>query len=196
MSLVVKTTEKYEHPEPPREYPDWLEAKFSDPNAPIPESVLAENRPKVESWMTMVATPGRILGAGPVPAAKHVPPPLVVRQLAKVPVKFRVLDSYGGPIIGFEVRADDQNLVTDARGEATMEMYQGHTIFFSTGGESGWGFPPGARRKVKMAGMMAISDKFIADTSKTIIIWPMAGEWDPGDGVTRHQAITYATSWR
>ncbi len=195
MSITVKTTEPLRIIKPPRAYPDWLTATFTDPNAPVPESVLQEARPKYEG-LTRIATPGKILGGGPPPPAKYMPPPMVVKQLAKVPVTFKVLDSYGRPIFGYEIRADDQNLVTDARGEATMEMYQGHTVFFSTGRESGWSFPPGAQRKVRMTGMVGISDQFIADASKTIKIWPSSGEWDPGDGVTRHQTKTYPTSWR
>ncbi len=194
MSIAVKTTEPIRIIKPPRVYPDWLAATFSDQNTPIPESVLAENRPKITPGMTMVATPGKILGGDPPPPAKYVPPPMVVQQLAKVPVKFRVFDSYGRPIFGFGIRANDENLVTDARGEATTETYQGHTVFFSTGRESGWGFPPGARRKVRMTGMIPMGDTFTADTPKTVILWPMAGEWDPGDGVTRQQAIRYTTS--
>ena len=85
MSIVVKTTEPITTVRPPRHYPEWLKATFADANARIPESVLEENRPKIE--YTQIVAPGHVLGGEPTPPAKFVAPPLVVEQKSMVPIR-------------------------------------------------------------------------------------------------------------
>ena len=193
MSIAVKPTEPLKIVRPPRAYPDWLTATFTDPNAPVPESVLEKNRPKLESWMTLVATPGRILGAGPVPAAKYMPLPMVVQQTPMVKVKFRVLSVTDRPIFGFGIRVNDKNLVTDKRGEIILDVYQGHNLEWSTGRESGWTIPNGAKRKLRMTGMIPMAQIFPIEATTTILLYPESGEYRL-NGQTYAQSITYTTS--
>ena len=122
-----------------------------------------------------------------------MPPPAEIHQRQKVPVRFRVLNAFDRPIFGFAIRASDVDLVTDMNGEATMEVYRGLPLAISTGRESGWSYPNGASRKVRMTGMMGISDIFQVDAPKTVLLYPESGEYNIGDGVIRQQAITYGS---
>jgi len=118
MSIVVDPKRLYAYPAPPRRYPAWLAAQLRGENIPIPEAILAEDRPKIESYMPQVAMPGRIFGAHEDVPALYVPPAKLVSQRPMVPVKFQVLTSYDIPIVGFNIRVDDKDLLTDERGEA------------------------------------------------------------------------------
>ena len=180
-------------PAPHKKYPEWLERTLENPNIPVPEYVIEAQKP------VTIKTPGmppRTLGGEPAPPPLYVPPPAEVHQKPKMPVRFRVLSSFGTPIFGFTIRANDQNLVTGINGEAPMEVYQGLSLAFSTGMGSGWTIPKGATRKTRMMGLVPISQMVPVSTPMTITLYPEAGEWENGDGVVRQQAITYATSWK
>ena len=193
MSITVKTTDPTKKVKPPRKYPDWLVATFTDANAPTPESVLEAARPKIEPWMMEIRNIGKTWGAGPPPPAKYVPPPMVVQQTPKVLVKFRVLSVYDKPIVGFNLRVNDMNLLTDERGEAGLTVYKGHDIDFSTGRESGWSMRPGAMRRSRMVGMIPICQIFPVNNPTTIEIFPESGEYRL-NGRTYAPPITYTTS--
>ncbi len=180
-------------PVPPRKYEPWLKARLENENSPIPANVTEENRVKIEPWMTRKPLNVKIFGSDPIPPASYVAPPAEVKQCPMIPIVFIVLDSYLNPIHGFEIRINDQNLLTNEKGEAYINVYQGHDISFTTGSSSGWTFPMGAKRKVRMTGMIGISDTFTVDNPRTIPIYPMAGEWTRGDGVTRQQLPLYTT---
>ncbi len=177
MSIPVKTTEKDKIPKPPRAYPPWLVAKFTNPNAPTPESALEENRSKREPWMRRVPAPVETFGAHKNVPGIFVEPPKLVKQLAKVPVKFQVLNIHNRPIFGFHIRVNSENLITNEQGEVTVEVYQGHDIEFTTGVESGWSFPNGAKRKLKMAGMVPIVQSLPIRTPTKIWLFPESGEY-------------------
>lgn len=191
MSIAVKPTEPLQIIKPPRAYPTWLATTFTDPNAPVPESVLEENRPKIEP--TRILTPGKILGAGPGPRAKIMPPPMVVQQTPMVKVKFRVLSVTDRPIFGFGIRVNDKNLVTNKKGEVALDVYQGHNLEFSTGRESGWVIPNGAERRLRMIGLVPIAQSFPVSTPITVFVYPESGEFQIGRQVFT-QRITYTTS--
>lgn len=191
MSIVVKTTEPIKTVRPPRHYPEWLKIQFTDANARIPESVLEENQPKVE--YTQVVASGRVLGGEPNPRAKYRAPPMVVEQRPKVLLTFRVLTIEDRPITGFSIRANSENLITDAKGEAGVEVYQGLPFSWSTGRESGWTVPKGARRRLRMTGMVPIAQSFPVSTPITLFVYPESGEFQIGRRVFS-QPITYAIS--
>ena len=193
MSIVVDPLRPHKYPDPPRKYPDWLAARLRGENVAVPESVLEENRPKIEPWMTVTATPGKILGSEPIPAAKYVPPPMVVQQRAKIPVKFKVLSIEDRPIFGFRIRANSEDLITDAKGEAQIIVYQGHDLSWSTGRESGWSIPVGAKRRSRMFGMVPMAQNIPINTPTTILVYPESGEFKV-NGKTYDQLITYTTS--
>ncbi len=193
MSIAVKPTTPAKKVKPPRKYPDWLVARFTDANAPVPESALAEFRPKIEPWMREIRNIGKTFGAGPPPPAKYMPPPMVVQQTPKVLVKFRVLNITDRPIFGFSIRANDKNLITNNRGEAILEVYKGHDLEFSTGRESGWTIPNGAKRKLRMTGMIGMAQIFPIEATTTILLYPESGEYR-FNGRTYASPITYTTS--
>ncbi|NGX46250.1 MAG: hypothetical protein K940chlam2_01438 [Chlamydiae bacterium] len=193
MSIAVKPTDPQKKVEPPRKYPDWLVARFTDANAPIPKSVMEEDKPKIEPWMMEIRNIGKSWGAGPPPPAKYVPPPMVVQQTPMIKVKFKVLNLSDRPIFGFGIRVNDKNLVTDKRGEAVIDVYQGHDLMFSTGRESGWSFPNGAKRKLRMTGMVPLGQTLPITASQTILLYPESGEYQL-NGKTYAQPITYTTS--
>ena len=180
-------------PAPPRKYPEWLEARLLNENSPIPETVLAEDRPKIEPWMPQVAMPGRIFGAHEEVPALYVPPPIPVSQRPMVSLKFKVKNAFNKPIFGFGIRVNDRDLMTDENGEASMSVYQGHAVEFSTGRESGWTIPKGAQCKVRMTGMVPMAQRLTVNAPETIVIYPEAGEYSVG-GRTICQPITYMAS--
>ncbi len=193
MSITVKTTDPLKIIKPPRAYPKWLAATFTDPNSPVPESVLAENRLKIEPWITTVATPGQIVGPQLNPAAMYMPPPFTVSETPMTKVIFRVLNITDRPIFGFGIRANDKNLVTNSRGEAILDVYPGHNLTWSTGRESGWTIPNGAKRKLRMTGMVPMAQTVPIGTTTTILLYPESGEYRL-NGRTYAQPIRYTTS--
>jgi len=178
---------------PKNAYPSWLAAQLRGENVAVPEHVLEEYRVKIEPYMRQLGPPPKILGAEPIPAAKFVPPPTVVQQLAKVPVKFNVLNVSDRAIFGFGIRANDVDLITDEKGEVQIEVFQGHDLSWSTGRESGWTIPSGAKRRMRMTGMVPIAHNFPVNKPTTIYVYPESGEFRI-NRKTYIQPIIYTTS--
>jgi len=181
-----------EEVKPPKNaYPPWLAAQLRGENVAVPQSVIDKYYPKIEP--SRPSPPPKIHGDhGEVPA-KYVPPPIVVQQRPKILVKFKVLSVSDRPIFGFSIRANDEDLTTDAKGEAQIIVYQGHDFTWSTGRESGWSIPVGAKRRLRMVGMVPIAQTFPIGASTTILIFPESGEYK-FNGQNYAQTITYATS--
>jgi len=178
---------------PKNAYPSWLAAQLRGENVAVPEHVLEEYRVKIEPYMRQLGPPPKILGAEPNPPAKYVPPPTVVKQRAKVLVKFKVLNVSDRPIFGFGIRANDSDLITNEKGEVQIEVYPGHVFSWSTGRESGWSVPNGAKRKMRMTGMVPIAHSFLVSAPTTVYVYPDSGEFKI-DGKTFIQPIIYTTS--
>lgn len=191
MSVAVRPTEPIKRVKPPREYPAWLKATFSDTNANVPASALDKDRPKIE--YTQIVASGRVLGGEPNPRAKFVAPPMVVEQKSMVPIRFKVLSIHDRPITGFSIRANDDDLLTDSKGEAGTHVYPGHLFRWSTGRESGWTIPNGARRRLRMTGLVPLSQSFPVSEPTTVLVYPESGEFQIGQRVFK-QPITYTTS--
>jgi len=191
MSPVVRPTDPIKRIPPPRHYPAWLKATFADANVAVPESVLEENRSKIE--YTQVIASGRVLGGEPNPRANYMPPPMVVEQRPKVLVTFKVLTIEDRPITGFNIRVDSQNLITDAEGQAWVEVYEGIPFSWSTGRESGWSLPIGAKRRLRMTGLVPMSQTFPVSVPIMLFVYPESGEFQIGKRVFT-QTITYTTS--
>lgn len=193
--IYMRETFPPEEVKPPKNsYPEWLAARMRGENVAIPESVVEEYRVKIEPWMREPGPPPKTFGYHGVVPEKYVPPPTVVQEKPKIPVTFKVLDSFDNPIFGFSFRVNNENLMTNTNGEASIEIYKGHKIDFSTGRESGWSLPKGARRKVRMVGMVPMSQIFPVNIPTTIFLFPVAGEYSIGGGRTLFQSITYTNS--
>ena len=118
---------------------------------------------------------------------------MVVQQTPKVLVKFRVLNITDRPIFGYSIRANNENLITNNQGEAILEVYKGHDLAWSTGRESGWTIPNGAKRKARMVGMVGMAQIFPIEAPTTILLYPESGEYRL-NGRTYAVPITYTTS--
>ena len=68
-------------------------------------------------------------------------------------------------------------LITKEQGEVPVEVYRCHDIECTTGVESGWSFPNGAKRKLKMAGMVPIVQSLPIRTPTKIWLFPESGEY-------------------
>jgi len=190
MSIVVDPLKPHKYPEPPRRYPDWLAKSLVNPNSPIPASVIEENRPKIEP--TLVATPAKIFGDHGVVTGLYVPPPMVVEQLGKIPITFRVLTAFDKPISGLHLRANGENWVTNEKGEVSIEAYKGHLLDFSIG-LNGWHIPNGAKRRVRLNNLVPMTNIFPVSAPTTIVLYPQSGEFKV-NGQTFSQSIIYDTA--
>jgi len=193
MSIAVKPTEPLKIVKPPRAYPEWLKARLIDENAPIPESELKKLKGKIKPWMTQTATPGKISGAEIHVPAKYVPPPKNFTQKSKVKVLFKVLNLGDRPIYGYSIRANEADLKTNEKGEASIWVYPDHNFSMSTGRESGWCTPHGSNRRKRMVGMVALDAIFPIKKPTVIFLYPESGQYRV-NGTTHSQIITYHNS--
>lgn len=172
-------------------YPPWLAAQLRGENVATPQSVIDKYHPKIEP--TLVVIPGKTLFAHENVPALYVPPPMIVKQTPKMLVKFKVLNAFDKPIFGFSIRANKEDLLTDSQGNVSIIVYQGHNLVFSTGRESGWSLPNGAKRKVRMTGMIPIAQSLPMKAPSTVYLFPESGEFKV-NGVIFTQPITYTPS--